>query len=421
MRGRGARTSTSTRNSGTTSSSGASVDIQMSVPDTATHPNFQLLTPPPDEAHGPLSSVLEQGDADIPPAHLRGVESPVHRMYASPPGATTGNIWSEGASGRVGPRSPSPPRLYLPHDHPLRSQESGDDGRRRFFGTNRTAESRPQDGPALDGPGGHVYSRSWRMSPPPETPLPFPSRHPQYPVHPTPSQRGFGETVFHQFGVMAGPGDRAAYAQTAHYSYQTTLASPNILPSPAPSTEAPPSRSSEGAKGPRPYVADGSHLRSDPKRPDVDWVRESRANEDRRTDPNSVSQSQEEGRNAPYSDLFEGQMATVLESDSVNTSGAGTPFSDQSSILIPRRASPNALSSTSKRTQGRPANPYLAGVPYIPRTKFTSRPQSQAEEEPLHCDELKVLPQKSLSKVEKAILRRVEFGQNVDFSRIQLS
>jgi len=39
----------------------------------------------------------------------------------------------------------------------------------------------------------------------------------------------------------------------------------------------------------------------------------------------------------------------------------------------------------------------------------------------LHRDELDVPPHKMLSRMEKAILRRIEFGQNIDLSKIQLS
>jgi heat shock protein 1/8 len=43
------------------------------------------------------------------------------------------------------------------------------------------------------------------------------------------------------------------------------------------------------------------------------------------------------------------------------------------------------------------------------------------EEAPLHVDELTIPPRKPLSKMEKALLRRAEFGSNVDHARIPLT
>ena len=410
-----------------------SIDISTSFPEPATHSNFHPLTPLLDEAHEPPSPVLEQGGAGVlverdSDAHLERALSPPLRtnsLYAIPSGATTRNIQSEEVRERVGPRSPSPPHLYLPPYHPLRShQNKYDEGRRLVTNPDTTAAPRPQDAPALDGANGQSYSHSSRMSPRNEIPRPSPGRSAQYPVYPTSSQRRFEETGFHQFGVMGCSENRAGYTQGVHHSYQGTLASTNIVsPSTASSVsvQTPPIWRSGGNKGPRHYsdAAEGFHLGSGPN-----VERESGANEDHKADIEVVSKPQEEGGLSPYSDIFFSRpMAILLEADSANGSGAGTPLSDDSSILVPWQALLNATSSVvkQKKIQDQPTNSQLAGTTYIPRTKPTSRPRSQSKEAPLHCDELTVPPRKPLSRMEKAILRRIEFGPNVDFSKAQPS
>ena len=315
-------------------------------------------------------------------------------VYVVPSGATTSNRRPRKTSGRVGPRSSSPPRLYLAHDHPPRSHESGDDGRKRFVITNpdireSMTASRPQDVPALDGPSDHPYSRISRMSPPTRALPSPPGRYLQHPVHPTSSERGFEESL-----------------------YLTIVRRPSM--------EAPPGMLSGGSKGPKHYVSNGSPLKEH-RRSTSDRMRESWAEEDHRVDPDYVSKAQEGGWDARYSDLFERQIATILETGSVNRSRPPTPFSDQSSILVPRRTSPEALLSMARKTQNRRTNSQLVGIPHIPSTKPTSQPRPRAKEELLHCDELDFPPHKPLSRMEKAILRRIEFGQHVDFSTIQLS
>lgn len=320
----------------------------------------------------------------------------MNAVYAVLPGVTTSNVRPKETSGRVGPRSPSPSRLDSPHDHPFRSHERGDHGGRQFFLTNpdildsKTA-SRPQDAPGLDGLGDHPGARIPRANPPTRALLSSTGPYLLHPIHPVSSQRRFEESVY-----------------------------PTIVPPPITSMETPPGMPSGGYKEYKHYVANGSHL-EDHRGSDIGRMRESGAHKDQRLYPEYVSKAQEEGWDVSYSDLFERRIATISETDSATRSGAGTPLSDQSAVLAPSRASPGALSSMAKKTPNRPTNPQLAGIPHIPSTSPTSRPRSPAEEKNLHCDELNLLLHKPLSRMEKAILRRIEFGQNADFSRIQLS
>ncbi len=265
------------------------------------------------------------------------------------------------------------------------------------------------------------------MSPRKEVPRSSPGQCAQHPIYPISSQRGFEEAVFHQFGVMGSPENRAGHVQGVHHSYQGTFASPSTVPSSTPSTvsvETPTSWRSGEATGPRHYAVEGFHLGSGPKELDVDYVRKSGANEDYRADVEVVSKSQEGDEVSPYADIFFSRpMAVLMEADSVNGSGEGTPLSDHSSILVPWQALLNATSSVVKQktTQDRPTNLQLADIPCLPPTEPMSRPRSQSKEGPLHCDELNVPPRKPLSRMEKAILRRIEFGPNVDFSKAQPS
>ena len=410
-----------------------------SSPDPATHSNFRPLPPLPDEVHKPLSSVPEQGgagvlverDNHVHRAHLERVLSSPHRKnssYAIPPGATTSNIRSEEIRGSIGPSSPSPPPLYLPPFHPLHSHQNVYDERRRLVtNSGTTAASRPRDTPALDERSGQIYSHSSTTSPRKMIPRPSPGQYAQHPIHPTSSQRGFEEAVFQPFGVKGSPENRAGRVQGVHHSHQGTPTSPSTVPSSTPSTvsvETPPSWRSGRTTRLRHHDIEGLHLGSGPKELAVDRVRKSGANEDHRADVEAVSKSQEEDGVSPYSDIFfSRRMGIPMEAGSVNDWGEATPFSDHSSILVPWQA---LLSSTSsvvkqKKKQDRPTNPQLAGILYIPPTKTTSRPRSRSKEGPLHCDELNVPPRNPLCKMEKALLRRIEFGPNVDFSKVQLS
>ena len=395
-----------------------------SCPDPATHSNFRPLPPLLDDAHKPLSSVPEQGGAGVlvemdnraRRAHLERVLSPHKKnsLYVTPSGTTTNNIRSEEIRRRIGPRSPSPSRLYPPPFHPLHSHQNVYDERRRLV-TNpgTTAASRPQDTPALDRLNGQSHTHSSTTSP--RRKVRRSSDYAQHQIHSTSSQRGFEEDDFYQFWVMGSPEIRAGHAQGVHHSYQGTLPSPSTVPSSTPSTVSvgtPSSVRSGRTAGPRPNAVEGFHLGSGPRGLDVDRVRRSEAKEDHRADVEAVSKSQEDG-----GVLFSRPMGILMAARSVNGSGEATPLSDHSSTLVPWQSLRNATSSMvkQKKIQDRLTNLY------IPPTKPTSRPRSRSKEGPLHCDELNVPRRNPLSKMEKALLRRIEFGYNVDFSKVQLS
>ena len=400
----------------------------------------------------PLSSVLEQGGAGADvrvesdnDTYLGRVHSPQpHRTnasYAIPPGAaaaaTTSHIrsGSEEVRGVIGSRSPSPPHLYLPSLHPLRSHQNKHDEARRF-GTNTDtlgsmAVSIPQDAPTQDVPSGPFDSHNSRMSHRKEIPRSssLPDPNPQRSIHQTTS-----------------------HTQGTYHIDQETIASPTVispLTPPTVSAETPPIWHSTRVKGPRHYAVDSSHLRSGSKQLDVDHVREIRADQDQDQDHTRdleiVNQSQEEGIASSYSEIFFAKpMAVLLAADSLSSSGAATPLSGQSSLLDPwRGAGMNDSSSAAEQeqrqrqneVQDRPMNPQHAGIPYLhipppppsPPPAYNNRPtpgqesesESESKERPLHCDELNVSPRKPLSRMEKAILRRIEFGPNVDLLKAQ--
>jgi hypothetical protein len=394
------------------------------VPDCTAHPNSQPYAPTPGETPGTLSAGLNREDTEVLvargyDAHLVRVGSGrrAHPIYGPLPGALTGN---------VGRARPGVPRLYIPSDAPLRPYQGGGEvGRRPSVTSSNALEGmaglRSRDIRALDRtldnePDGHFYFHGSQLGPGQETP---PSSQRPFRAPPPPhSQLG----IPHQFGdSMDSPTDRTGYGRTAHYSYQTTLTSPTIVSPPTPSTifeEGP--GFPGGIKGSRFHVVNASHFESD--------LHEKSDMGHRRADPEGVvGKPRDECRDTMYSDFFGGRGTTYLETDSVNSRRADTPFSDKSSVLIPRRASSDALSSMAKMAQNRPTNVQCADIPLMVPTKPTSRPTSrprsyaEEEEEPLHCDELNAPPHKALSKMEKAILRRIEFGQNIDLSRIQLS
>jgi hypothetical protein len=396
--------------------------------------------------------VVEKGDD----THIGRVRSPTHRTtnasYAIPPGATTSTIQSEEVQGIIESRSPSPPHLYLPPVHPPRSHQTKHDEARRLVTNADTvgsmAASRPRDAPDLDVPSRQFHSHTSRMSPPKEIPLSssLPDRYPQrpnHPNHPTPPQRGFEETALHQFGVMDHPENQAGHTQGAHLSYQGALASPTIVPPSSPSAvsvELSPIWHSTRTKGTGHYAEAGSHLRSGRREPDVDRVRAPGAGEDYTRDLEIfMSKSQEEDGASPYSEIFfESPMAVLLAAGSVNGSGAATPLSDQPSILAPWRAFLNGQSFAAeqkekKEVQDRPTttttNLQFAAIPHTLSPPPTIKPAPgpgpgpgpgfESKEGLLHCDELNVPPRKPLSRMEKAILRRVEFGlPSVDLSNV---
>ena len=394
--------------------------------------NSPHYAPLPGENLGPLPPVLKQEDADIVVA--RGYEAHFGRQASLRNGngaysrAPAGDMRSGEPPGRSRAGSVPRPRLVIPQDPPLPSHQSADGGRRRRIVANpdAMAGSRPQDLPRPNGhpdhePDRHAYFHGARMSPLRETPLPSYPRDPQRPMRPPPipsPQRGLAP---HQFAPPDSPEDAPLHARKGHYSFQTTLTSPTIVSPPTPSTvfeEMPPGGVLVGTKGPRLHDSIGSHLKSESKKPELEPVRDAGAEKARGADPEAMGRPapREDGRDTMYSDFFEGRGATSLELESINSRREGTPFSDRSEILVPRGTSSDVLSSMARKAQSRPTN-----LPSTLSTRPMSRPRSQSEEESLHCDELNVPPPKSLSRMEKAILRRVEFGQNIDFLRVQLS
>jgi len=413
------------KSSWTTLSSG------ITVPDLAVHPG-ETLEP-----------LLEQGDSGVLVA--RGYNASLVREgsgrranagYGGPPGSFMGNSRLGEPPGRTRPGAMPLPRLFIPSDAPpLPSYQSAGEGRRPSVASyNGMAGSRSQDAPPDNEPDRHFYTHGSNMSSGKETAyLSSQARDPQRPsragstAH---SQRGLERRGPHHFGdSMDSPDDRTGYPRTPHYSYQTAHTSPTIVSPPTPSTafeENPPYVFLGGNKAPKLHVANATPLESDffEKLDIGHHVRESGGDEYRKVDSEMTHKSREEGRYTPYLDLFGGRGTASIESDSVNHRREGTPFSDNSSVLIPRRPSSDALSSMAKNAQNaqnRAMNLPRPDIPLVVLTRPASRPRSQFEEEALHCDELDVARQRALSRMEKAILRRVEFGQNIDLSRIQLS
>jgi len=414
-----------------------SADIRTTVPDNAAHPNSQLHAPFSGEMLGPL---LEREDAGGRTARAydaylarAGSGPKTNAGYGAPSEALMGNTRSGELPARSRSRTTTLPRLQIPDDAPpLPSYQSRGEGRRPSVTSSNATEgmagSRSQDIYNLDRsldnePDRQFYSN---LSSAKETPFPSQARDSQRPYRASPlaqSQRGPEKRLPHQFlESMDSPDDRTLYTRTPHYSYQTAHTSPTIVSPPTPSTvfeENPPNFFHGGNKGSKLHVVNSSHLGSD--LPVGYDVRESRGDEHRKADSETMHKSREEGGDTMYSDIFGSRGATYLETDSVNNLREGTPFSDSSSVLIPRRASSDALSSMVKKAQNRPTNIQRGDIPLIVPTRPASRRRSQSQEESLHCDELNMPPNRALSRMEKAILRRVEFGQNIDLSRIQLS
>jgi len=414
-----------------------SSDMQTSVPDLPAYPSFRQRAPLSGETPGLHTPVLRQEDADVLVArgynaHLGRVGSArkTNGVHAVPSRAPTSYIRSGEPPGRARTGVTPLPRLLIPQDPPLDSHDSGGDERWRRLVANpdAIARSRLQDISTFNGnpdhePDTYFYSHDGSGNSPPSSQ----AQGPQRPIRAPPPfspQRGFERRVPYQSGVTDSPEDRAIRIRTAHSSYQTTLTSPTIVSPPTPSTVfegKSPVGFPGGIKGSRLYVTNESYLDTDPMKLDIEPVRNSGADKDRNLDPGVLGKLQEEGRETPYSDFFEGRGATSLDLDSINSRREGTPFSDRSSILVPRGAPSVALSSAARKTQNRPTNIQPADLPFILLRRPSSRPWSQSQEELLHRDELDVPPHKMLSRMEKAILRRIEFGQNIDLSKIQLS
>lgn len=406
-------------------------DTRTAIPDNLAYPTHAPFS---GETLGPL---LEREDAGVLDARgydaylvRRGSGRKTSAMYGTPPEALMGNTRSGEPPGRSRSRTTGLPRLHIPSEAPpLPPYQGRGEGRRPSVtgsnGVEDMAGSRSQDIYALDRtpdnePDRHFDYHGSKSS------FPSQARDSQrsFLASPLPhSQRGLEKRVPHQFvDSMDSPDERVGYTRTPRYSSQTAHTSPTIVSPPTPSTvfeENPPNFFLGGNKGSKLHAANISHLESD-LHDGHHIVRES-GDKHRKADPEIVHKSREEGGDTMYSDIFGSRGVTYLETDSVHNLREGTPFSDSSSVLIPRRASSDALSSMVKKAQNRPTNLQRGDIPFIAPIRPTSRPRSQTKEEPLHCDELNMPPQRALSRMEKAILRRVEFGQNIDLSRIQLS
>ena len=416
-----------------------SADIRTTVPDNTAYPNSQLHAPFSGETLEPL---LEREDAGVRAArgydaHLvrAGSGPKTNAVYGTPSETSINNSRSGELPARSRSRTTTLPRLQIPDDAPpLPSYQSRGEGRRPSVVSSNVLEGmagpRSQDIYSLDRtldnePDRHFYSHNSNLSSTKETSFPSQARDSQRPFRATPltqSQRGSEKRIPHQFlESMDSPDDRTAYARMPHYSNQTARTSPTIVSPPTPSTvfeENPPNFFHGWNKGSKLHVVNASYLGSDHGH----HMRGSGGDEHRKADhPETVHKSREEGGDTMYSDIFGSRGATYLETDSVHNLREGTPFSDSSSVLIPRRASSDALSSMVKKAQNWSTYLHRGDIPLIVPTRPASRPRSQPKEEPLHCDELNMPPNRALSRMEKAILRRVEFGQNIDLSRIQLS
>ena len=407
-------------------------DTRTAVQDNLAYPTHAPFS---GEILGPL---LEREDAGVLgargyDAHLlrRGSGRSTSTGYGTLSESLIGSIRSGELPGRSRSRTVGLPRLHIPSEAPpLPPYQSRGEGRRPSLpssnGLEGMAGSRSQDIYALDRTPDNESDRHFDFQGS-KTSYPLQARDSQRPFRGSPlphSQRGLEKRVPHQFvDSMDSPDERIGYTRTPRYSSQTAHTSPTIVSPPTPSTvfeENPPNFFLGGNKGSKLHGANTSHLESD-LHVGHHIARESGGDKHRKVDPETVHKSREEGGDTMYSDIFGSRGVAYLETDSVHNLREGTPFSDSSSVLIPRRASSDALSSMVKKAQNRPTNHQRGDIPFIAPIRPTSRSRSQTKEEPLHCDELNMPPQRALSKMEKAILRRVEFGQNVDFSRIQLS
>ena len=107
-------------------------------------------------------------------------------------------------------------------------------------------------------------------------------------------------------------------------------------------------------------------------------------------------------------------MATITESNSVEHSGAGTPLSDQSLRRYSPRVRPLLMFYHLQRRRRKTdrQTPNLRAS----HTFLLLHPLRDHDSQPKDFYTVMSLtsPHRPLSRMEKAILRRVEFGQNVD-------
>jgi hypothetical protein len=124
----------------------------------------------------------------------------------------------------------------------------------------------------------------------------------------------------------------------------------------------------------------------------------------------------------PDSGLFKTRgRDTVFEAaGALNSARSRTPVSDRSSSLAQGRGSSSIITPLFKEKFNGIDVPRTVVIPPVQATGSLTMANAE-EEAPLHVDELNVPSRKPLSKMEKALVRRVEFGTNMDYSRIQLT
>jgi hypothetical protein len=113
-------------------------------------------------------------------------------------------------------------------------------------------------------------------------------------------------------------------------------------------------------------------------------------------------------------DLRQEHIRGLLEAEALNAARAGTPGSIYSSNLA-NNITPVVKQKLSSEVPRAPGVTAPLRLPRSPR-----RPNAE-DEASLYVDELNAPSRKPLSKMEKALLRRVEFGSNVDHSNLQLT
>ena len=99
--------------------------------------------------------------------------------------------------------------------------------------------------------------------------------------------------------------------------------------------------------------------------------------------------------------------------EAAQSTGPGTPVPNHPSNLT-------NITTTVPKTVNVTQVPQTVVAPLI-RPARSSRNPNVEDEAPLHIDELNVPSRKPLSRMEKALLRRVEFGSHVDYTNLQVT
>ena len=122
------------------------------------------------------------------------------------------------------------------------------------------------------------------------------------------------------------------------------------------------------------------------------------------------------GDDTQRQDLLKEHLRGLLEAaEALNHARAGTPGSIHSSNLT------NSITPLLKQKFNSIEAPQTQVVMSPIRPTESSRVPNAEEEASLHTGELNVPLRKPLSKMEKALLRRVEFGSHVDHSKLELT